>query len=175
MQHSTKVICWDMEMCCWGDKSRTGEIISIGLCELNLSNGEISRERHFYVKPMRDRVSDYCSDLTGITQKMVDRQGRPLQEVVNSFTKSFGTKKPYVAWGTDAKYLAQQCFRSGFRSPLESTIDAGLLYRLKARSGSSIGLSQALLDSGIEFQGQAHNALNDAHNLARLISASNLL
>ena len=41
----TRIVCFDLEMCCWDDerKARTGEIIEIGVAELDLQSGEIVR------------------------------------------------------------------------------------------------------------------------------------
>ena len=171
----SKVICFDMEMCCWDDHRQTGEIISIGLCELNLTNGEIARDAHYFVKPRADKVSPFCTSLTGITQRMVDKQGRPLKAVLDTITKNYGSKRPYVAWGADAEYLANQCRNIDIVSPLVSTIDIGLIYKIRRRSDRSVSLKAALGHEGLEFQGTAHNALVDAVNLARLVVAADLL
>lgn len=171
----SKVICFDMEMCCWEDRPGTGEIISIGLCELNLASQEISRDTHYVVKPQSDRVSDFCQELTGISQRMVDRQGRPLEDVMATISKNFGTKRPYAAWGTDAQYLARQCAAIGIISPIQTAIDMGVLYKLRHLSDRSISLTAALERAGTTFEGKAHNALVDAKNLARLILEIRLL
>lgn len=172
----TTVICFDMEMCCWhGHSKKVGEIISIGLCELDLSTGEVGREFHHYVTPAQDAVSEFCTSLTGITQRMVERQGKPLVDVLAMISKRFGTRKPYVAWGDDAGYLAQECRGKGIESPIVTFIDAGLLHRLKLRATKSSGLQQALKSAGGSFEGQAHNALVDAKNLAALIVKTHLL
>lgn len=171
----SKVICFDMEMCCWDDHRKTGEIISIGLCELNLVTGEIARDAHYFVKPCADEVSAFCTELTGITQRMVDKQGRPLQAVLDTITKNYGSKRPYVAWGADAEYLANQCRVLGIASPLQSNVDLGLLYKIQQRTDRSVSLKAALGRAGLEFEGTAHNALVDAINLARLVVAAKLL
>lgn len=171
----SKVVCFDMEMCCWENQKGTGEIISIGLCELNLVNGEISRDAHYFVKPRVDVVSEFCTNLTGITQRKVDRQGRPLEAVLETMAKNYGCKRPYVAWGSDAEYLANQCSALGFSSPLQSTIDLGLLFKIRKRRDRGISLTAALASYGQTFEGEAHNARVDAINLARLIVAGDLL
>lgn len=171
----SKVICYDLEMCCWENQRPLGEIISIGLCELDLSDGTIQREGHFYVKPRRDRVSKFCEDLTGISQRIIDCQGKPLQNVLDTITKNFGSRKPYVAWGDDATYLGRECRKNGFSSPLRSAVDVALLYKIRSRNGQNVSLSQALALAGAEFEGKAHNALVDAKNLASLIVKTNLL
>lgn len=171
----SKVICFDMEMCCWEDRDKPGEIISIGLCELNLKTGTISREAHYIVKPSADEVSPFCTNLTGLTQRMIDRQGRPLQVVLESITKHYGSRRPYAAWGSDAEYLANQCNLVGATSPLKTTLDLGLLYKIKKRSDRAVSLKNALTQAGLQFEGKAHNALVDAINLARLVVAADLL
>jgi inhibitor of KinA sporulation pathway (predicted exonuclease) len=171
----SKVVCFDMEMCCWEDRPGTGEIISIGLCELNLATQEIARDTHYFVKPQSDQVSDYCTQLTGITPRMVERQGRPLEAVLETISKNFGSKRPYAAWGTDAQYLAHQCSSIGIDSPIQTAIDIGVLYKLRNRSDRSISLTAALERAGSSFEGKAHNALVDAKNLARLIVEVRLL
>jgi len=170
-----KVICFDMEMCCWSERKGLGEIISIGICELNLHNGKVEREAHYYVKPVCDEVSDFCQNLTGITPAILAKQGRPLEDVVNTIVKKFGFKRPFLAWGDDATYLARQCRRAGFTSPFRTTLDVGLIHKLKQRGGKNLSLTDALAKAGAPFQGRAHNALTDAKNLATLITRAQLI
>lgn len=170
------VICFDMEMCCWhGSDKKLGEIISFGLCELDLATGVIGREFHHYVQPDKDDVSEFCTSLTGITPRMVDRQGKSLAAVMSMVAKRFGSRKPYVAWGDDANILNRECGTKGIESPVIVSIDVGLLYKLRRRRAKNVGLAQALHAAGEEFEGQAHNALVDAKNLATLIVKANLL
>lgn len=172
----SKITCFDLEMCCWEDARQIGEIISFGLCELDLKTGKITREAHHYIKPVTDTVSDFCTQLTGITQRTVSRQGRPLNEVVNSITAKFGTKRPYVCWGDDGDYLTRMARRQNFFIPNMVFLNAALLYQLRKRHiGESIGLKRAMASEGLEFEGAAHNALNDSRNMARLIAKSNLI
>ncbi|MBD8615571.1 MULTISPECIES: 3'-5' exonuclease [Pseudomonas] len=172
----SKITCFDLEMCCWEDARQIGEIISFGVCELDLKSGELKREAHYYVKPVVDTVSDFCTNLTGITQRVVNRQGRPLSEVVNSITAKFGTKRPYVSWGDDGDHLARMARRQNFYIPNMVFLNAALLYQLRKRHvGESIGLKRAMEREGLEFEGDAHNALNDSRNMARLITQANLI
>lgn len=172
----SKIVCFDLEMCCWEDARQLGEIISFGVCELDLHSGKITREAHYYVKPVSDTVSEFCTSLTGITQRVVSRQGRPLNDVVNSVASKFGKKRPYVAWGQDGNYLSRMARKQNFFLPDMIFLDASLLYQLRKRhTGGSIGLKQAMKNEGLEFDGTAHNALNDSRNMARLITQSQLI
>lgn len=166
-------------MACWNNREKnTGEIISIGVVELCLVSGTQLREAHYLVKPDHDEVSEFCTKLTGISQVMVNRQGRPLAAVLETLQKKFGgAGKVYVAWGEDGKYLDDECISKGIQSPITCHINASLLYRLRKRSkdGKSIGLIRAMNSNGLEFDGKAHNAIIDAKNLANLISHIRLL
>lgn len=49
--------------------------LEIGAVLLNLRSGIVESEYHAYVKPtQRPILSDYCINLTGITQKFIDNQ-----------------------------------------------------------------------------------------------------
>ncbi|KOO10446.1 exonuclease, partial [Vibrio xuii] len=62
MNHN-RVVCFDLEMCCWNESGvgTTGEIIEIGLAEIDLVKGEIVKRAQYYVKPEKDEVSLFCS------------------------------------------------------------------------------------------------------------------
>lgn len=174
----SRVNCFDMEMCCWNDDENrdVGEIISIGIVELCLLTGKTLREAHYYVKPDLDQVSQFCTDLTGITQSMVNKQGRPLGKVLDIIRKNFGSKRTYVAWGCDPEYLATECGHKGLESPIATSLNAALLYMTKMRhNGGRVSMRRAMEASGLEFEGQQHNALVDAKNLSKLIVTKSLL
>ncbi len=78
-----RVVCFDLEMCCWNvdGKGTTGEIIEIGLAEIDLAKQEIVKRAQYYVKPEKDEVSLFCTELTGITPRKIEKQG----EITNPF------------------------------------------------------------------------------------------
>lgn len=61
MNHN-RIVCFDLEMCCWNENGvgSTGEIIEVGLAEIDLSKGEIVKRAQYYVKPEHDEVSVLC-------------------------------------------------------------------------------------------------------------------
>lgn len=65
-----RVVCFDLEMCCWNENGvgTIGEIIEVGLAEIDLTAGEIVKRAQYYVKPEHDEVSLFCVELTGITR-----------------------------------------------------------------------------------------------------------
>ena len=96
-----RIVCLDLEMCCWDDgrDPRTGEIIEFGLAEVDLIEGKVIKRAQYYVKPDTHEVSEFCTELTGITQKIVDKQGRPFADVLATVTKNFGGKTRSMAPG----------------------------------------------------------------------------
>lgn len=111
-----RVVCFDLEMCCWNENGvgTTGEIIEIGLAEIDLAAGEIVKRAQYFVKPEKDEISLFCAELTGITPRKIEKQGRPLAEVIQSMVKNFGgSNKIYASWGRDDLILLNECREKG--------------------------------------------------------------
>ncbi|MCR9704765.1 exonuclease domain-containing protein, partial [Vibrio vulnificus] len=135
MNHN-RIVCFDLEMCCWNEDGvgRTGEIIEIGLAEIDLLKGEIVKRAQYYVKPEHDEVSLFCAELTGITPRKIEKQGRPLAEVIKSMIKNFGgSNKIYASWGRDDRILMQECQEKGIDAPFNEFINIATLYRIQHR------------------------------------------
>lgn len=171
MNHN-RVVCFDLEMCCWNENGvgTTGEIIEVGLAEIDLASGEIVKRAQYYVKPEYDEVSLFCSQLTGITPRKIEKQGRPLSEVIKSMVKNFGgTNKIYAAWGRDDRVLRAECKAKGIDMPFNEFINLATLYRIQNRlKDKRIGHKAAQESKGIEWEGRQHSGYVDAYNLAKL-------
>lgn len=118
-----RIVCFDLEMCCWNENGvgSTGEIIEVGLAEIDVEKGEIVKRAQYYVKPQQDEISPFCTELTGINQRKIDKQGRPLEHVLKSMIKNFGgANKIYASWGRDDQILHAECKAKGIEFPLES-------------------------------------------------------
>lgn len=168
----TKVVCFDLEMCCWNDgrNPRTGEIIEIGIAEVDLFTGVITRVSQYYVKPEKDEVSAFCTELTGITQAVVDKQGRPLKEVIESIEKRYGFNKIYGAWGRDQWVVLDECQRKGIRIRRFEYVNYSLMYKMSKKTKKMrFGHRKAMNMENLGWQGQQHSGVVDAFNLARLV------
>ncbi|NXC69499.1 ERI2 exoribonuclease, partial [Anhinga anhinga] len=160
---------------------------------LNTSTGEIESEFHTYVQPQEHPIlSEFCTELTGITQDQVD-EGVPLNICLSQFLKwiqkietekkiifssdipshSTSEAKPctFVTW-TDwdlGVCLQYECKRKQLRKPdiLNSWIDLKATYRAFYNRKPK-GLNGALQDLGIAFAGREHSGLDDSRNTARL-------
>ncbi|NXU28403.1 ERI2 exoribonuclease, partial [Thalassarche chlororhynchos] len=160
---------------------------------LNTSTGEIESEFHTYVQPQEHPIlSEFCTELTGITQNQVD-EGVPLNICLSQFLKwiqkiqkekkiIFSSDIPghstseavpctFVTW-TDwdlGVCLQYECKRKQLRKPdiLNSWIDLKATYRAFYNRKPK-GLNGALQDLGIAFAGREHSGLDDSRNTARL-------
>ncbi|NXS52273.1 ERI2 exoribonuclease, partial [Brachypteracias leptosomus] len=186
------LIVVDFEATCWRDAGRRGpEIIEFPAVLLNTSTGEIESEFHTYVQPQEHPIlSDFCTELTGITQNQVD-EGVPLNICLSQFLKwiqkiqkekkiIFSTDTPsnsevkactFVTW-TDwdlGVCLQYECKRKQLRKPdiLNSWIDLKATYRAFYNRKPK-GLNGALQDLGIAFAGREHSGLDDSRNTAHL-------
>ena len=167
----SRMVCLDLEMCCWDDgrEPRTGEIIEIGLAEIDLKKGEVVQRTQYYVKPEWDEVSSFCTELTGITPRMVNRQGRPLADVLKTVEHKFGAaNKIYAAWGRDDQVLLKECQAKGIRYPFREFMNLATLYRMRQRTKARFGHKKAMEIEGLGWEGRHHSGGDDAYNLARL-------
>ena len=102
MNHN-RLVCFDLEMCCWSNDGvgTTGEIIEIGLAEIDIATGKIVKRAQYYVKPEKDEISLFCAELTGITPRKIEKQGRPLVDVLKSMLKNFGAQIKFTHHGEE--------------------------------------------------------------------------
>lgn len=146
------------------------EIIEMGVVELDLQSLEIGRRDSYFIKNEFSPITKRCTELTGITQKILDKQGRRLSEVFASFSKKYGPgNKAWVSWGSDKAAVDRDCLRKGVRSPFsEAFFNMGLEFSHTAGLGRSIGLHDALRMMGEHPVTEHHRAVNDAIESARL-------
>lgn len=174
---TSRALCVDLELSCWNGPPPPGmrpEVIEIGLVEVDMQRGEIIREAEFLVRPVLSTISEYCTELTGITAEEVARDGRPLGEVLRGLTKEYGpAHKSLVTWGNDWPTIEQQCRDQGVENPFPAgaQINIGQLASLAAGQDRRIGLQESLATAGIDPGPIRHRGLADARNTGRLLLA----
>ena len=128
----------DLEASCWEDKDhqeRYSEIIEIGVCVINTKERRIENKRSIYVLPklleveqliaeqklnikaMVDSralqypaISEYCTELTGITKSTLLKRGKPLVEAIGELIKYYPVAKTWMSWGDyDLTFLKKEC------------------------------------------------------------------
>ncbi|XP_041630745.1 3'-5' exonuclease Snipper-like [Drosophila kikkawai] len=195
MQPYSYVIAVDFEATCWENQPpphyRKSEIIEFPAVLVNLETGKIEAEFHKYIKPFESpRLSNYCTELTGIQQHTVDT-GVPLQTALMMFHEWLRQELPlrqlslpkmsesnilgncaFVTW-TDwdfGVYLEKECIRKRLQKMayFNQWIDVRAIYRswYKYRPAN---FGDALTHVGLAFVGRAHSGIDDAKNLGALM------
>lgn len=173
------VIVVDLEATCWfprnANMGQEQEIIAIGSAKLEIEG----RAYHVlpiectYVQPRDSTVSEFCTQLTGITQAHLDQNGATFDEAMERLRKACQGPEYVYSWASfgldDRVFLQKQCKAFDVRYALsENHYDIqGLLTLMRGDKKS--GLQKALKSFGLTFEGQPHNAMDDAVNAARVL------
>ncbi|XP_053334645.1 3'-5' exoribonuclease 1 [Clarias gariepinus] len=156
------------------------EIIEFPVVLIDTHTLEIVDTFQEYVKPqLNPQLSDFCVELTGITQKMVDEADtfpHVLRRVVAWLQgKELGTKYKYTlltdgSWDM-SKFLHTQCRLSRLRYPqfARSWINIrksyGNYYKV---TRTQTRLNCMLENLGMQYEGRLHCGLDDSRNIARV-------
>lgn len=168
-----KYIILDLEATCWQKKEgRKNEIIEIGaVCidEQKNTLGEFAR----FVRPQENPIlSDFCRELTSITQADVDA-AKPFPEVLLDFQKwinGFGDDYFLCSWGFyDRNQLTQDCQLHGLPTAwLANHISIKHQYAGLKKPFKLMGMKGALRNENIELEGTHHRGIDDARNIAKI-------
>jgi 3'-5' exoribonuclease 1 len=149
------------------------EIIEIGAVVQSSRTFEIESEFQTFVRPVRHpRLTAFCTELTGIGQhEIADAPLYPAAlETMKKWMDTFEDAL-FCSWGDyDRHQFTQDCeyhrigypFRSGHLN-LKAEFSRTLNLRKKH------GISAALRQIGLRFEGSHHRGLDDARNIARIV------
>jgi len=168
----------DVEATCWDGQPPPGsvnEIIEIGLTVVDVSaRRRVSRHR-VLVRPVRSRVSGFCTELTGLTQAEVER-GVSFAEACRVLVEEYGAgERPWASWGEyDRRQFARQSQADRvaypFGYPTERThTNAKAVFTEAYGLRRKPGMSQALQIAGLPLEGRHHRGEDDAWNIAALV------
>jgi inhibitor of KinA sporulation pathway (predicted exonuclease) len=171
-----KIIVIDIEATCWETKEETllnqREIIEIGVCKLILSTGQIENQQSFYIQPEVSEVSDYCTQLTGITKEKLDKEGITLQKALKKINAKYSAKyRTYAGYGEfDREIIEAECKAKAIENPFRNEyLNIKTLFSLTHLQEQSKGLVKELELVGIPFEGNNHSGADDAYNAAKLL------
>ncbi|XP_031627688.1 ERI1 exoribonuclease 2-like [Contarinia nasturtii] len=196
------LICLDFEATCWEQdmnvriREQKQEIIEFGAVLVNLRSGAVESEFHEYVRPTNQPIlSAYCTNLTGITQALVNRQ-QPFPVVYRKFdnwltgirtAKQLRFATPSMRTGNHrnttfcswtnwdlGNFFKWDCARHGIQRPdyLRAWIDGRKIFKNKFPC-EQINFEQALRQLNVPRTGNAHSAIDDAKTLAKLMNRLN--
>jgi inhibitor of KinA sporulation pathway (predicted exonuclease) len=155
----------------------SGKIIQIGAVVGDTQTGEVTHRLRIYVD-QREPISPAITDLCGITQAQIDEQGIGIDDAyiqLKQWHRQHSEFMNPVTWGGgDSEYLKLQLNQSSREDWCfgRRWIDAKTLVvsQMIARENSvySGGLASAMKRFNMKFQGQKHDAQDDAENTWRI-------
>jgi inhibitor of KinA sporulation pathway (predicted exonuclease) len=166
-----KITSLDLEL-----NQPSGKIIQIGAVIGDTQTGEISQRLRIYVDP-QEQLSDFITELTGISQQHIDTHGVSLKEAylqLREFHLRHSTFINPLTWGGgDSQEIFNQL------SPEDRVewpfgrrwVDAKTLYVSECiAKGLPVqgGLSKVMTKYSMNFKGRKHDAQDDAENTFRL-------
>lgn len=163
----------DIESTCWKEHSlESSEIIEIGICVLSLENLTIEANRSLLVKPLKSSVSQFCTDLTTLTQETLSKEGIGFQEACSLLEKEYHSKSSmWGSWGDyDRNQFQQVCKRQNVRYPFgPSHINIKSFFSAFYGLKKELGMNKALQFCDLPLIGTHHRGIHDAYNIARIL------
>ena len=164
----------DVEATCWVGKPPPGqvsEIIEIGLTVVD-AHERVRVEKHqIMVRPERSTVSEFCTELTGLTQEQVDT-GVTFAEACDQLRRQhYADSRPWASWGDyDRKQFQRQCDATAVHYPFAAThTNAKQQFAFANGWPKGVGMHRALDVARLPLEGRHHCGADDAWNIAGLV------
>jgi len=175
MKTTEKIIIIDLEATCWNGpvpKGQANEIIEIGICELDTISGAITKNKGILIKPEHSTVSPFCTELTTITQELLDNEGVSFEEAIELLEQEY--QPDQYTWASYGQYdlnmLKKQCSYRKISYPMGSQhINVKELFSEVKGLTKKVGMNGALHILDIPLEGTHHRGVDDAKNIAKIL------
>ncbi|MCM6773323.1 exonuclease domain-containing protein [Nocardia sp. CDC159] len=164
----------DVEATCWEGAVPPGqvsEIIEIGLCVVDLQALERVGRRSIVVRPVRSVVSEFCTELTTLTQEQVD-SGAEFAAACELLRSEHGAAaRAWASWrDDDRRQFERQCAATGVPYPFGVRhINAKRVFSESLGTAKRYGMAEALRVREMALEGTHHRGGDDAWNIANLV------
>ena len=164
----------DLEATCWKNVMDFSimEIIEIGAVKLDCDTLEVISEFPRFVRPVvNPLLSDFCKELTSITQKEID-EAETFNIIFPQLLEWIGDEDyKLVTWGNyDPKQFEIDCRRHNIDLPEKFENRHINLKKefAKQKQCRPCGMKQALRILKIPLEGTHHRGIDDARNIAKI-------
>ncbi|MAS35209.1 MAG: DNA polymerase III [Anaerolineaceae bacterium] len=171
-----QILVVDVEATCWPGAppdDQESEIIEIGLCVLEVASGERLDRRSILVKPERSKISEFCTQLTSLTPKQVKKHGVSFERACAILeTEYLSKKRVWASYGDyDRTLFERQCKARDVHYPFSSGhINVKNLFGIMHALPYEVGMARAMQMCGFDLEGHHHRGVDDAWNIAMLLS-----
>jgi inhibitor of KinA sporulation pathway (predicted exonuclease) len=171
-----QILVIDVEATCWPGAPPDGqesEIIEIGICPVDVATGDRLEKDSILIKPTHSRVSEFCTQLTSLTQKQVDKNGISFARACALLERDYGSKKRvWASYGDyDRNLFQRQCDARDVHYPFSAGhINVKSLFGIMHALPYEVGMARAMAMCALEIEGLHHRGDDDAWNIALLLS-----
>ncbi|ROI04379.1 DNA polymerase III [Chryseobacterium sp. G0240] len=176
MKTTENILIVDLEATCWENRPPRGqesEIIEIGVCIMNAKTGKISKNEGILVKPRHSKVSPFCTELTTLTQNMLDSEGVVLDDAFDILRAEYDSEElTWASYGNyDLNMLQNQARRFYLDYPMsDDHINVKTLFgQVHPTIRKSVGMNRALGELDFTLEGTHHRGVDDARNIAKIL------
>ncbi len=175
MKTTDNILIIDLEATCWNDRPPRGqesEIIEIGVCIMDTKTGKISQNEGILVKPQYSKVSPFCTELTSITQEMLDDEGILLEDALDILREDYDSEDlTWASYGNyDLSMLQNQARKFKVDYPLSyDHINVKTLFAQLHPIRKSVGMDRALKELKFPLEGTHHRGVDDVKNIAKIL------
>lgn len=178
---NTNFVVLDFEATCW-EENDDHEIIEWPMALLDLKAKKIAREFMTFVRPKNAELSDFCKNLTGITQEQVD-QGMTFPDALEAATKwlaNLPEKDRPVVFLTCGNWDLEKMLPSDLRlhqipekqaKVFSNWINIKDLFRQKFPDMKKPSMPDMLKKLNLPLVGRHHRGIDDTRNLAAIVLA----
>lgn len=154
----------------WDGPGEFREIVQIGAVRVSRA-GDLHETDALsvLVRPtLNPELSDYFTDLTGITNADIARAGVPVSDALARLA-AFAGAHPILTHGRDDLVIVQECEKKSLTNPLSSHDWRDISPAIRAVTGDPLMSSELPGFFGLGTSGRAHDALADARALLQVI------
>ncbi|WGD35882.1 exonuclease domain-containing protein [Olleya sp. YS] len=175
MNYNNNIIIIDLEATCWNGKiphGQVNEIIEIGICVLDTTTGNITKNDGILIKPIRSEVSMFCTELTTITQELLDIEGVSFEDACTKLREDYNAHHyTWASYGAyDLNMMKNQCRIRDLDYPLsQNHINVKTLFTEVKGLHKKVGMKGALGILEIPLEGTHHRGVDDANNIAKIL------
>ena len=170
-----RIIVVDLESTCWEGPPPPGqvsEIIEIGVAVVDAASLERVEKHSILVRPVLSQVSEFCTRLTTLTADQLASAGS-LADAAQVLRKEFRSKdRLWASWGDyDRRQFERVCGELGVGYPFgPGHLNVKTLFAVAHGLDAELGLDTACQRLGLAFEGTHHRGVDDAWNIAGLLT-----
>lgn len=168
------ILVIDIECTCWENQPPEGEeseIIEVGVCALAIPSKERIKRDSILVRPERSKVSEFCTELTTLTQEQVAK-GITFKQACDKLRRRYhAPDRVWASYGDfDRRMFERLCRERKGNYPFgPSHINVKNLFALMHGLPHEVELSGALELLGLPMEGTYHRGGDDAWNVAAIL------